>query len=89
MISKSNHFLLQPEAREVLKQKLVPRAFVITPNIPEAQLIAGVEIHDEEGMRKAAKIIRTMGARNVSREGRSSRRHGRRHPLRRERLLPV
>lgn len=65
MISKSNHFLLQPEAREVLKQKLVPRAFVITPNIPEAQLIAGVEIHDEEGMRKAAKIIRTMGARNV------------------------
>lgn len=65
MISKSNHFLLQPEAREVLKEKLVPRAFVITPNIPEAQLIAGVEIHDEEGMKKAAKIIHKMGAKNV------------------------
>jgi hydroxymethylpyrimidine/phosphomethylpyrimidine kinase len=65
MISKSNHFLMQPEAREVLKEKLVPRAFVITPNIPEAQLIAGVEIHDEDGMRKAAKIIHKMGATNV------------------------
>jgi len=65
MISKSKHFLLQPAAREVLKTKLVPRAYVITPNIPEAQLISETEIHDEEGMRKAARIIHKMGARNV------------------------
>ena len=65
MISKSKHFLLQPTAREVLKTKLVPRTYVITPNIPEAQLISETEINDEEGMKKAAQIIYKMGARNV------------------------
>ncbi len=65
MISKSKHFLLQPEARETLKSKLVPSAYVITPNIPEAQLISGIKIKNEDGMKKAARIIHRMGARNV------------------------
>ncbi len=65
MISKSNHFLLKPDARKGLKELIVPRAYLITPNISEAQLIAEVEIGDEDDMKKAAKIIYRMGAKNV------------------------
>ncbi|MFQ6103661.1 MAG: bifunctional hydroxymethylpyrimidine kinase/phosphomethylpyrimidine kinase [Candidatus Glassbacteria bacterium] len=65
MISKSRHFLLKPEARDALKTKLVPSAYVLTPNIPEAQLITEIEIRDEDGMRKAARILWKMGAKNV------------------------
>lgn len=65
MISKSKHFLLKPDARNGLKELIVPRAYLITPNVSEAQLIAEVEIHDEDDMKKAAKIIFNMGAKNV------------------------
>jgi hydroxymethylpyrimidine kinase/phosphomethylpyrimidine kinase len=44
---------------------LLPLSRVVTPNIPEAERITGLRIEDEEGMRRAARVMREMGARAV------------------------
>lgn len=65
MISKSGFDLLQPNAREVLIKRLIPMAYIVTPNLPEAEVITGMKINDLESMEKAAKLIYEMGAKNV------------------------
>lgn len=65
MISKSGFDLMQPDAKEVLIQRLVPLAHVITPNLPEAEDITGLSIHNLEEMEAAARVIYKMGAKNV------------------------
>lgn len=44
MISKSGYYLLQPDAVEAMVTKLLPLATIVTPNIPEAEEIAGMKI---------------------------------------------
>ena len=44
---------------------LIPRAALITPNLPEAAALTGIEIRDECRMREAARRLRQMGARSV------------------------
>lgn len=56
--------LLQESALPELK-KLLKRAEVVTPNIPEAEILAGVKIRDERGMVRAAERIAELGARSV------------------------
>ena len=63
--SSSGVELMEEDAIEVLLNELMPHARVITPNIPEAERLSGVRIEDEEGMREAARKLRTMGARAV------------------------
>src|SRR5438132_10274375 len=63
--STSGYDLIEPDAWDLLVNDLMPLARVITPNIPEAQRISGLEISDENGMRRAARRIRDMGARGV------------------------
>ena len=65
MVSKSKARLLKESAEKRFLELIIPLAFIITPNIPEAEVISGVEIKDTEDMKLAAKIIREMGARNV------------------------
>ena len=65
MISKSGYDLLQPAAKEALIRRLVPLAYVITPNLPEAEVLTGKSIHTLEEMEEAAKEIHQMGAKNV------------------------
>lgn len=57
MVSTSGSRLIEEAAIEVLKKELLPIATVITPNIPEAALLAEMEISTAEDMLKAAKII--------------------------------
>jgi hydroxymethylpyrimidine/phosphomethylpyrimidine kinase len=64
MVSKSGCQLLKPEAIEAVKE-LAAIADIVTPNIPEAQLLCGITIKTEEDMRAAAKKIAGMGAKNV------------------------
>ncbi|KEJ03413.1 phosphomethylpyrimidine kinase [Clostridium botulinum A2B7 92] len=64
MISKSGYFLLKPEAIEELK-KLISITNIITPNIPEAEVLSNIKINSEDDMKKAATIIQTMGVKNV------------------------
>jgi hydroxymethylpyrimidine/phosphomethylpyrimidine kinase len=65
MISKSGYELLKPEAQEALKTELIPLAYLITPNIPEAEVITGLKIHSIEEMKEAAALIYKLGAKNV------------------------
>ncbi|AFZ70598.1 phosphomethylpyrimidine kinase [Caldisphaera lagunensis DSM 15908] len=57
MVSKSCAPLLREDAVNILIKKLIPRATVITPNIPEAEKITNMKILNLDDARKAAKII--------------------------------
>jgi hydroxymethylpyrimidine/phosphomethylpyrimidine kinase len=65
MISKHGARLISPEAEGALKSELLPHAFLATPNIPEAELLSGLAIHDEEDMLQAARRLCGLGCRAV------------------------
>lgn len=65
MVSTSGHDLIGDEAFHILKTQLLPVAGVVTPNIPEAERLAGFSIETETDMRRAAEVIRDLGARAV------------------------
>jgi hydroxymethylpyrimidine/phosphomethylpyrimidine kinase len=65
MVAKSGDPLLQQEAVEALRAKLVPLAAVVTPNIPEAEVLTGLKITSLDDMRLAAEKIIEMDARAV------------------------
>lgn len=54
MVSTSGHRLIEETAVETLKKRLVPLARVITPNLPEAEILAGIRIKGEEDFHDAA-----------------------------------
>jgi len=63
MVATSGSKLLQAEAVATLKKELLPLASMITPNIPEAEILAEMQIHNEEDMITAAeKISKSCGA---------------------------
>jgi len=61
MFAKGGHALLEPEAMSALKGDLLPRARVVTPNIPEAEAIAGMNIRTVKDMEEAAMRIAEGG----------------------------
>jgi hydroxymethylpyrimidine/phosphomethylpyrimidine kinase len=65
MVSKSGYHLLDPDAKDVLIKELIPLSQIITPNIPEAEVITGRSIDNLEQMKESAKIIYDMGPRFV------------------------
>ena len=65
MVAKSGDPLLQQEAVDSVRTSLVPLAALVTPNVPEAETLAGRKIESDEDMREAARIIIGMGARAV------------------------
>lgn len=60
MISTSGSKLLNEDAIEVVIKKLLPVANIITPNIPEAEVLSGMEIRTLADMLKSAEIISRM-----------------------------
>lgn len=69
MVSKSGHRLLAPEAEAAMRDLLLPAAWLITPNLPEAEVLAGMKIVDLPGMRAAAEKLHRMGAASVLLKG--------------------
>ncbi len=65
MISKSGCHLLRPEAVEAMIQELVSRAWVLTPNLPEAEVLTGMTLTTLDGMKESARRLHGMGARYV------------------------
>ena len=57
MVATSGARLLEPEAVDTLKRELLPLAAVITPNIPEGEILSGMEIKNDQDMLKAAQAI--------------------------------
>ena len=65
MVAKSGDRLLREEALGAMRDSLVPLATVVTPNIPEAETLAGMGIETRQDARRAAQRIVAMGARSV------------------------
>ena len=65
MVAKSGDSLLHEEAVAALRTQLVPLAAVVTPNVPEAEVLTGMTITSQDDMRLAAEQIVGMGARGV------------------------
>jgi len=65
VVATSGDVLIDDEAFDILKTKLFPLARVVTPNIPEAEKLAGMSIKSEADMRHAAEAIQSIGARSV------------------------
>ncbi|MEH7111327.1 bifunctional hydroxymethylpyrimidine kinase/phosphomethylpyrimidine kinase [Neobacillus niacini] len=65
MIAKGGASLLQIEAISALKQYLLPLSMVITPNIPEAEVLTDMSIRKDEDKREAAKRLYDLGVKNV------------------------
>ena len=65
MVATTGAVLLEKEAIETYKDILIPEADLITPNIPEAKVLSGLEIKTEKDMENAAERIMEYGCRAV------------------------
>ena len=69
MIAKGGTRLINNSSIKYLKKLLIPFCTLVTPNIPEAEVLTGYSISSKEDMIKAAKKILNMGAKNVLLKG--------------------
>jgi hydroxymethylpyrimidine/phosphomethylpyrimidine kinase len=69
MVAKGGARLLAADAVAVLKRRLLPLATVLTPNLPEAEALAGMAIPDLRAMRRAAAVLLTLGVPTVLLKG--------------------
>jgi hydroxymethylpyrimidine/phosphomethylpyrimidine kinase len=65
MISKHGAALIAAEARIALIEELIPRAFLLCPNLHEAAALTGMDVADLAGMKSAAARLCDMGAKAV------------------------
>jgi len=69
MVAKGGAPLIQPEAIDALKMRLVPRAALLTPNLPEAEILCGHTIGDVDTMRATARELLGLGCAAVLLKG--------------------
>ena len=65
MVAKGGAALLQDSAASALIALMVPRATVLTPNLPEAEALTGLKVADLDGMRRAAAALLKLGPKAV------------------------
>ena len=65
MVAKSGDPLLRPDARRALVEQILPLALVVTPNLPEAGVLADMQVETRADMEEAARRIRALGPRYV------------------------
>lgn len=69
MVAASGDALLRDDAVDVIVERLFPLATLVTPNIPEAERLAGMKVERPEQMRRAALALRDLGAKAVLLKG--------------------
>jgi hydroxymethylpyrimidine/phosphomethylpyrimidine kinase len=69
MVAKSGDRLLREDAVEALRHELLPLAAVLTPNLPEAEVLVGHRVQSEAEIRDAARAIVALGPRAVVMKG--------------------
>ncbi len=69
MVAKGGTSLIREEAKKTMIAELIPLAFVLTPNLPEAEVLSGMTISTLDDMKAAARVIRNLGAENVVLKG--------------------
>jgi hydroxymethylpyrimidine/phosphomethylpyrimidine kinase len=62
MVSTSGHRLIDQDAQASIVKRLLPRATLVTPNLPEAEALTGTSIRDLAGMLSAGEAILDLGA---------------------------
>ncbi len=65
MVAKGGAKLINNDAIDFIKKKLIKNIFLITPNIPEAEILSKTKINSTEDMIKSGKILIKLGAKNV------------------------
>ncbi|GIW06306.1 MAG: hypothetical protein KatS3mg060_1111 [Dehalococcoidia bacterium] len=65
MVAKAGDRLLHEDAVAALRNRLIPLATVVTPNLPEAEVLAGRPLNTADARREAAKAILALGPRAV------------------------
>ncbi len=65
MVAKGGTSLLHGDAVQAVRQKIIPRATVITPNAPEAAVLAGLEVKTQEDAMTAARSLATLGPSSI------------------------
>ena len=65
MVAKGGAKLIDNKAIQILKKKLIKRVSLITPNIPEAEILTGIKIRSREDMIFAGNKLLNLGAKNV------------------------
>jgi len=69
MVAKGGAKLIRDEAKETLVAELLPLAYVVTPNVPEAEELSGIAVESVDDMKRAAEIIHRAGAKHVYLKG--------------------
>ena len=69
MVAKGGAKLISNDAIKTLKNKLLTKALLLTPNIPEAEVLAGIKIKNVNDMIEASKIILNFGVKNILLKG--------------------
>ena len=65
MVAKGGARLIDKKAINLLKKKLIKNVSLITPNIPEAEILTDLKIKNTQDMIQAAQVLLSMGAKNV------------------------
>ena len=65
LVSSSGYSLVKPEALHVMRDRLIPHCTLVTPNLPEAEILSGIPIRNIEDMANAGRHILTYGCRSV------------------------
>lgn len=65
MVAKGGHPLLHHRAVKALKEVLLPQAMIVTPNVPEAEILSGLMVDSVATAREAARVIAELGPRYV------------------------
>lgn len=69
MVAKGGASLLAQEAVAAMKTRLLPKATLLTPNVPEAEVLSGIKIETAADMERAAHAIMDLGAQAVLMKG--------------------
>jgi hydroxymethylpyrimidine/phosphomethylpyrimidine kinase len=69
MVAKGGHRLLLSEAETALRDRLLPKAALLTPNLPEAEVLVGFPVRDDADMKRAAEKLMSFGAKAVLMKG--------------------
>ena len=69
MVAKGGFKLINDKAIKILKEKLIKKVFLITPNIPEAEVLTNIKITDLSDMIRAANILLKLGVKNILLKG--------------------
>ena len=79
MVATSGARLLQTDALDALRNRLLPLATLVTPNLPEAELLLDTAIADRQSMQRRMRTLRAKRRERGAAEGRSPGRRRRRH----------